>query len=131
MAELDAAGVAYDRDIAVGVMIETPAAVFIADELAAACDFFSIGTNDLVQYIMAADRGNARVAKLYNPYSAAVTVAIKRVIEAADRADIECGMCGEMASDSRATALLMDMGLREVSVAIGAVSKIKREITKL
>lgn len=130
-AELDSKGVAYNENIKVGVMIETPAAVLIAEDLAANCDFFSIGTNDLVQYVMAADRANVKVANLYNPYSRAVLRAIEMVISAADKAGIECGMCGEFASDSNATELLLGMHLREYSVNIGAVSKIKYELNKL
>lgn len=129
--ELDNQGIAYNRNIKVGVMIETPAAVLIADILAANCDFFSIGTNDLVQYVMAADRANVKVSNLYNPYSKAVLRAIEMVISAADRAGIECGMCGELASDSEATGLLLGMHLREYSVNIGAVGKIKYELNKI
>ena len=130
-AELTAEGVAYREDIKVGVMIETPAAVLIADILAANCDFFSIGTNDLVQYVMAADRANVKVANLYNPYSRAVLRAIEMVISAADGAGIECGMCGEFASDNQATELLLGMHLREFSVNIGSISKIKYQLNKL
>ena len=129
--ELDNQGIAYNRDIKVGVMIETPAAVLIADILAANCDFFSIGTNDLVQYVMAADRANVKVANLYNPYSRAVLRAIEMVISAADGAGIECGMCGEFASDNQATELLLGMHLREFSVNIGSISKIKYQLNKL
>jgi phosphotransferase system enzyme I (PtsI) len=130
-AELKEQGVAYNENIKVGVMIETPAAVLIAEDLATNCDFFSIGTNDLVQYVMAADRANAKVSNLYNPYSKAVLRAIEMVISAADRAGIECGMCGELASDSEATELLLGMHLREYSVNIGAVGKIKYELNKI
>ena len=112
-------------------MIETPAAVLIADELAANCDFFSIGTNDLVQYVMAADRANAKVAYLYDAYSPAVMQALKIVIAAADKANIECSMCGELASDSNATKILADMHLRKYSVNIGAIGRIKYELNKL
>ena len=112
-------------------MIETPAAVLIADILAANCDLFSIGTNDLVQYVMAADRANVKVANLYNPYSRAVLRAIEMVISAADGAGIECGMCGEFASDNQATELLLGMHLREFSVNIGSISKIKYQLNKL
>ena len=129
--ELKSQGVAYDENIKVGVMIETPAAVLIADSLASHCDFFSIGTNDLVQYVMAADRANAKVANLYNPYSKAVLRAIEMVIAAADAADIECGMCGELASDTEATELLLGMHLREYSVNIGSISKIKYQLNNL
>ena len=129
--ELKSQGVAYDENIKVGVMIETPAAVLIADSLASHCDFFSIGTNDLVQYVMAADRANAKVANLYNPYSKAVLRAIEMVIAAADAADVECGMCGELASDTEATELLLGMHLREYSVNIGSISKIKYQLNNL
>ena len=130
-AELAQQGIAYNSDVKVGVMIETPAAVFVADDLAKNCDFFSIGTNDLVQYIMAADRANAKVAHLYNPYSAAVMSAIKMTIAAAQGAGIECSMCGELASDSNATELLLGASLRKFSVNIGAIGKIKYMISKL
>ena len=130
-AELKEQGVAYNENIKVGVMIETPAAVLIADILAANCDFFSIGTNDLVQYVMAADRANVKVANLYNPYSRAVLCAVEMVISAADGAGIECGMCGEFASDNQATELLLGMHLREFSVNIGSISKIKYQLNKL
>ena len=129
--ELKSQSIAYNYNIKVGVMIETPAAVLIADSLAEHCDFFSIGTNDLVQYVMAADRANAKVSNLYNPYSTAVLRAIKMVISAADEAGIECGMCGELASDSQATEMLLGMHLREFSVNIGSISKIKYNLNKL
>lgn len=130
-AELKTEGVAFNENIKVGVMIETPAAVFIADDLAAHCDFFSIGTNDLVQYVMAADRANVKVSHLYNPYSEAVVRAIKMTIDSAEKAGIECSMCGELASDSSATELLLKAGLRKFSVNIGSIAKIKYTISKL
>ena len=124
-AELDSQGVSYDRNIKVGIMVETPAAVFIAKTLAEHCDFFSIGTNDLVQYVMAADRANVKVSHLYNPYSEAVVAAIQYVISTAAAAGIECSMCGEFASDSAATALLYNMGLTKYSVNTSSIAKIK------
>ena len=130
-ASLAEQGVAYNPNIKVGIMIETPAAVFIADTLAAQCDFFSIGTNDLVQYVMAADRANVKVSHLYNPYSEAVTRAIAHTLAAANSAGIECSMCGEFASDSVATELLLEASLRKFSVNIGAIAKIKYTILKL
>ena len=130
-AELDSQGVAYNENIKVGVMIETPAAVLIAEDLAANCDFFSIGTNDLVQYIMAADRANVKVAHLYNPYSEAVKRALKWVIAAADSANIECSVCGELASDNEATEMLIAANLRKFSVNIGAIASVKYKISKL
>ncbi len=130
-AELLEKGIAFDCNIKVGVMIETPAAVLIAQSLAAECDFFSIGTNDLTQYVMAADRANTKVSYLYNPYSPAVASAISIAIKAADDAGIECGMCGEFASDTGATRSLLDAGLREFSVNISAVGRVKSRLAEL
>ncbi len=123
--DLDNQGVNYNKNIKVGIMVETPAAVFIAKTLAEHCDFFSIGTNDLVQYVMAADRANVKVAHLYNPYSEAVVAALKYVISTANAAGIECSMCGEFASDSAATSLLYEMGLTKYSVNTSSIAKIK------
>ena len=131
MAELDAEGVAYDRDIALGVMIETPAAVFIADELAARARFFSIGTNDLTQYVMAADRGNPRVAHLCDPSDTAVRRTVAMTLAAARSAGIEAGMCGELAADPEATAWLLEAGLEEFSVSAPAVAPLKERIRTL
>ena len=128
MAELDAEGVAYDRDIALGVMIETPAAVFIADELAARARFFSIGTNALTQYVMAADRGNPRVAYLCDAFDPAVQRSIGMVLDAAHRAGIAAGMCGELAADPRATQRLVALGLGEFSVGPPAIAPLKHRI---
>ncbi len=128
--ELRREGIAFDADMKVGVMIETPAAIFIAPALAAECDFFSIGTNDLTQYVMAADRANAKVSYLYNPYSDAVASAVAIAIKAAGDAGIECGMCGELASDTEATRSLLDAGLREFSVNISAIGRVKSCLTE-
>ncbi|MBQ7856056.1 MAG: phosphoenolpyruvate--protein phosphotransferase [Alistipes sp.] len=129
--ELDMQGIPFAEKVEVGVMIETPAAVFIAPALAAECDFFSIGTNDLTQYVMAADRGNAKVASLCDPYAAAVVEAVRQTIVAAEQSDTECCMCGEFASDSAATQLLIDCGLREFSVNISSVGKIKHRLQEI
>lgn len=129
--ELRREGVAFAGKMKVGVMIETPAAVLIAPALAAECDFFSIGTNDLTQYVMAADRANTKVSYLYNPYSDAVASAIALAIKAADDAGIECGMCGEFASDTAATRSLLDKGLREFSVNISAIGRVKSCLAEL
>ncbi|MBQ6522228.1 MAG: phosphoenolpyruvate--protein phosphotransferase, partial [Atopobiaceae bacterium] len=99
MADLDARGVAYNKDIEVGTMVETPAASLIADDLAAECDFFSIGTNDLTGYTMCADRGNDKIAYLYDVYQPAVLRSLKRIIEEGNKAGIMVGMCGEAAAD--------------------------------
>ena len=115
--ELDAEGIAYDKDIQVGVMMETAAASLIADILAKEADFFSIGTNDLTGYTMAADRGNPDVAYLYSAYNPAVLRSIRNIISAANKEDIMAGMCGEAASDP----LLVGFGLNEFSVSATAI----------
>ena len=119
--ELEEAQLPYDKDIALGVMIETPAAALCADLLAKECDFFSIGTNDLTQYTMAVDRGNAKVEKLYSHFQPAVLRSIRSVIAAAKSAGIQVGMCGEAAADPRLLPLLMTWGLDEFSVSASAV----------
>ena len=129
--ELREQAVPFSEDIKVGVMIETPAAVFVASALAQECDFFSIGTNDLTQYVMAADRGNSKVTSLYNPYADAVVEAVRQTIAAARVAGIECGMCGEFASDSNATRLLLDCGLQEFSVNISSIGEIKSRLQEI
>ena len=123
--ELKAEGIPFDRNLMVGMMIETPASVLLAEEFAQMADFFSIGTNDLTQYIMAADRGNARISHLYNPGSEAVTKAIGIVIEAGRKAGIEVSMCGEYAADPAATELLLSLGLRKFSVSAPAIRRFK------
>lgn len=128
MAELDAENIAWKRDLELGVMIETPAAVLVADLLGAEADFFSIGTNDLTQYIMAADRGNPRVAYLCDPFDVAVKRSIGLVLAAARNAGIEAGMCGELAADPRATRMLLELGLGEFSVSPHAVGALKKRI---
>ena len=129
--ELREQAVPFSEDIKVGVMIETPAAVFVASALAQECDFFSIGTNDLTQYVMAADRGNSKVTSLYNPYADAVVEAVRQTIAAARSAGIECGMCGEFASDSNATRQLLDCGLQEFSVNISSIGEIKSRLQEI
>lgn len=121
MAELDAENIAYNKDIQVGAMIETPAASLIADLLAKEADFFSIGTNDLTQYTMAVDRGNAKVAYLYSSYNPAVLRSMKNIIEAANAAGIMVGMCGEAAADPLLIPLLISFGLGEFSVSATSV----------
>ncbi|WP_298032267.1 phosphoenolpyruvate--protein phosphotransferase [uncultured Alistipes sp.] len=128
MAELEAEHIAFKRDMELGVMIETPAAVLIADLLAAEAHFFSIGTNDLTQYIMAADRGNPRVAYLCDPFDVAVERSVGMAIAAARHAGIEVGMCGELAAAPRATQLLLSLGLEEFSVSPPAVGALKQRI---
>lgn len=124
-AELDEQGIIYDKDVEVGIMVETPAAVLCARELAKKADFFSIGTNDLTQYITAVDRGNEKVAHLYNSKNPAVLRAIKQVIEAGHAEGIKVGMCGEFASDETATSLLLEYGLDEFSMSASCINRIK------
>ena len=113
-----------------GIMIETPASVFIAKELAAHCDFFSIGTNDLIQYILVVDRMNVKIAQYYKPMHPAVLTAIEQVIHVGREAGIDVSMCGEMAGDSHATAMLLELGLRSFSMSSSSIPKVKEVILK-
>lgn len=128
MSELDREGIAYNPDIQVGVMIETPAASLIADVLAKEADFFSIGTNDLTQYTMAVDRGNAKVAYLYSPFQPAVLRSIKHIITCAKKEGISVGMCGEAAADPLLIPLLVAWGLDEFSVTPATVLATRKAI---
>ena len=128
MKELDAQGTEYKKDIKLGIMMETPAAVFVADELAAESDFFSIGTNDLTGYTMAADRGNREVSYLYDSNNPAVLKAIQRIIESAKKAGIPVGMCGEAAADRNMIPKLIEWGLDEFSVSSSAILKTRKAI---
>lgn len=119
---------AFDESIEVGVMVETPAAVAIANHLAKEVDFFSIGTNDLTQYTLAVDRGNELISHLYNPMSPAVLRLIKQVIDASHAEGKWTGMCGELAGDERATLLLLGMGLDEFSMSAISIPGIKKII---
>lgn len=113
-----------------GTMIETPAAMLMADVLAKYCDFFSIGTNDLIQYLMAADRGNPNVAYLYQACDPAVLRALRSVIQAGVRAGIPVGLCGEMASDALLIPVLLGFGLERFSVSPSAILNTRREISR-
>lgn len=124
--DLDERGVAYNKDIQVGTMIETPAASLIADDLAAECDFFSIGTNDLIGYTMCADRGNDRVSYLYQVYQPAVLRSLKRIIGEGNKAGIMVGMCGEAAADPLLIPILMSFGLDEYSVSAPSILRTRR-----
>ncbi len=130
MADLDARGVSYNKDIEVGTMIETPAASLIADDLAAECDFFSIGTNDLIGYTMCADRGNDKVGYLYEVYQPAVLRSLKRIIEEGDKAGIMVGMCGEAAADPLLIPVLLSFGLGEFSVSAPSILRTRRIISE-
>lgn len=126
--ELRDEGKAFDENIQIGVMVETPAAAVNARFLAKEVDFFSIGTNDLTQYTLAVDRGNEMISHLYNPMSPAVLGLIKQVIDASHQEGKWTGMCGELAGDEKATILLLGMGLDEFSMSAISVPRIKKLI---
>ena len=128
--ELDERGVAYNKDIEVGTMIETPAASLIADDLAEECDFFSIGTNDLIGYTMCADRGNDRVSYLYTVYQPAVLRSLKRIIESGREKGIMVGMCGEAAADPLLIPVLLSFGLNEFSVSAPSIVRTRKIISE-
>ena len=127
-AQLSAEGLAFDPHISLGIMVETPAAALIADLLAREADFFSIGTNDLTQYTIAVDRGNAKVEKLYTCYHPAVLRSIRSVIAAGKAAGIPVGMCGEAAADPRMIPLLLAFGLDEFSVSPSSILAARKQI---
>lgn len=128
-AELDEKGIPYNKDIQVGIMVETPAASLMADAFAKEADFFSIGTNDLTGYTMAADRGNPDVAYLYSTYNPAVLRSIERVIKAGKAEGTMVGMCGEAAADPLLTPLLLSFGLDEFSVSATSILATRKTIS--
>lgn len=126
--ELTAERIPFDRGMQVGVMIEVPSAVFVADEIAREVDFFSIGTNDLVQYLVAVDRNNELIADLYQEFHPAVVRAVKHIIDTGHRNGIWVGMCGEMAGNPLATTMLLGLGLDEFSMVPSVIPEIKNII---
>lgn len=130
MTEYSASGIAYNKDLKIGVMIETSASCLIADLLAKEVDFFSIGTNDLTQYTMCVDRGNSDVAYLYSAYNPAVIRAIKHIIECGKKEGIPVGMCGEAAADRLMIPLLISFGLDEFSVSAASVLSTRKAISQ-
>lgn len=126
--ELENEGALFKKNVPVGVMIETPAAVLIADELAKIAEFFSIGTNDLTGYVMAVDRGNGRVSNLYSVHKKAVLKAIEMTISSAKRAGIPVGMCGESAADRELIPQLVKWGLDEFSVTPNSILSTRKAI---
>ena len=129
--ELTHEGKAFAEDVQVGIMVETPAAAIMTPVLAKYVDFFSIGTNDLVQYTLACDRGNANIAYLYNHFNPAVLRLIQRTITSARENGIWAGMCGEMASDPNAAVLLMAMGISELSMSAPSIPRVKEKIRNI
>ena len=128
-AELDSRGIAYKKDIQVGIMVETAAASLMADAFAKEVDFFSIGTNDLTQYTMSVDRGNDKVSYLYSPLNPAVLRSIRHIIQCGRKEGIMVGMCGEAASDPLMIPLLLAFGLNEFSMSASAVLNARKLIT--
>ncbi|UVI27875.1 phosphoenolpyruvate--protein phosphotransferase [Paenibacillus spongiae] len=129
--ELQAEGIAFNNDIEVGIMIELPAAVMIADMLAKEVDFFSIGTNDLVQFTLAVDRMNDQISHLYEPYHPAVLRMLKMTVEAAKRNGTHIGVCGELAGDVRALPIWLALDVDELSMSAHAILPIKERLLSL
>jgi phosphoenolpyruvate-protein phosphotransferase (PTS system enzyme I) len=131
MAELEREGLPFRRDVPIGIMIEVPAAVMIADVLAREVAFFSIGTNDLIQYSLAVDRNNEHVAELYQPLHPAILRMLRFVVASARSAGIEVSLCGEMAADARYASLLVGLGLRRLSMSPRQIPEIKTCLREL
>lgn len=127
--EFDLNGIAYNKDIEVGIMVETAAASLLADIFAKEVDFFSIGTNDLIQYTMSVDRGNVKIAGLYSPFSPAVLRSINRIITEGKKAGIMVGMCGEAAADPLLIPVLLAWGLDEFSMSASSILKSRQIIS--
>lgn len=129
--ELEQKDIPYKKNIKVGIMIEIPSAALIASGLAKECDFFSIGTNDLIQYTVAVERGNEKISKLYTKFHPAVIKLIKSSIDGAHDAGIFCGMCGEAAGDELYIPLLIGLGLDEFSMNSNSILKARKKISEL
>ncbi|MFC1816798.1 putative PEP-binding protein [Thermodesulfobacteriota bacterium] len=128
---LDKDGLTFNRNVEIGIMIEVPSAVIMADVMAEAVDFFSIGTNDLIQYTMAIDRGNSQVAHLYHPLHPAIVRMIKHVADVAKDKGIKVFMCGEMAGDPVHIPILLGLGMDELSMNPQTIPTVKSMIRSL
>jgi phosphotransferase system enzyme I (PtsI) len=126
--DLEDEGIAFNARLPVGTMIEVPSAAILAEQLAREVDFFSVGTNDLIQYTLAADRNNETVSTLYSPGDPAVLRLIERVVQAAAKYNIAVNVCGEMSGDPLYTMLLLGLGIRQLSVTPHSIPEIKRII---
>lgn len=131
MEDLDEEHVPFDRNVKVGMMVEVPAAAYILSDFAREVDFFSVGTNDLIQYTLAVDRGNEAVASLYSPANPAVLRLLKHVVTAADEAKVEISICGEMGGDPDYTLVLLGMGFRVLSVTAPGILEVKKVIRSI
>ena len=129
--ELELKNIPFNREIKVGIMVEIPAVAIMADDFAKECDFFSIGTNDLIQYTLAVERGNSKIANIYTKNHPAVIKLLKYTIDAAHNNGIFCGMCGEAASNIHYIPLLIGLGLDEFSMNSSAVLESKKIINNL
>ncbi len=131
MDELKSHEVAYDPHIKVGCMIEVPSAVILVNELAEVCDFFSIGSNDLIQFTLAVDRGNEKIAKMFEPHHPSVLKMIEMVVQAAQKKEISVSVCGEMAGDPFSALLLLGMGVDELSMRAGSILEVRKFFRKI
>jgi phosphotransferase system enzyme I (PtsI) len=129
--QLSAEGVPFSDSVPLGVMIETPAAAMVADRFARAADFFSIGTNDLVQYTLVADRSNERVAHLYRPAHPSVLRLIKYTVEEAEKQNIPVSVCGQTAEDMAMIPILIGLGVNELSMSPAAMPVVKSLVRRL
>jgi phosphotransferase system enzyme I (PtsI) len=128
MEDLEEEGIPFSRDIPVGIMMETPAAALQCKEFAHEVGFMSIGTNDMIQYLLAVDRGNERVSRFYTPHHPAVLKLLRDIIRTCAKAGVDCSLCGEMAGEPLYTLLLLGLGLRSFSMAPRNVPEVKKLI---
>ena len=131
MEDLEEEGILFNREVPVGMMVEVPSAALMAEEFAREVDFFSIGTNDLIQYTLAVDRSNPAVANLYSAADPSIFRMIRMVVEAGEKQQIPVSVCGQMSSDPIYIPLLVGMGLRELSVTPHAIPEVKQVIRSL